>query len=114
MYCMFPDLQVKDQSYTNPSNAALVQNYTTGTPVRVFRKGPGNPPGYAYEGLYKVIAHKMEKSSDGPKVGAGVGSSLAFFRARLLVVRLVCMLCMRCARTNPYLCCLGSLLPGAA
>lgn len=44
-------------------------NMKTGTPVRVFRQGSGTPPTCTYEGLYKVIGHRMEKSSDGPKVG---------------------------------------------
>lgn len=66
--------QVKDQSYDHADNAALLNNFKTGTPVRVFRAGPGtevhaNP--YTYECLYKVIAHTMEDSSDGPKVGLG-------------------------------------------
>jgi hypothetical protein len=61
--------QVKDQTYDHADNAALLNNFKTGTPVRVFRAGPGTPPPYTYEGLYKVIAHRMEDSSDGPKVG---------------------------------------------
>lgn len=63
-------LQVKDQSYDYTDNASLMQNFRTGTPVRVFRLVKEQPPVYAYEGLYKVVSHKMEKSSDGPKVGA--------------------------------------------
>lgn len=79
-------VQVEDQSYDYPDNAALMRNMKTGTPVRVFRQGSGSPPAYTYEGLYKVVGHGMEKSSDGPKVGpAGwaclQGSACAQMRA---------------------------------
>lgn len=59
---------MQDQSYENVGNAALVRNFETGTPVRVFRGQKGKPPVYSYEGLYKVVGHRMERSRDGPKV----------------------------------------------
>lgn len=74
--CRFPDLQVKDQSYEYPDNAALVRNCESSTPVRVFRgqkaKNKGEYPVYAYEGLYTITGHRMEPSADGPLVSAGV------------------------------------------
>lgn len=60
---------MRDQEYESVGNAGLLRNYETGTPVRVFRGRAGTPPVYTYEGLYKVVAHTMVKSSDGPKVG---------------------------------------------
>jgi hypothetical protein len=63
--------QVDDQDYNSPGNAALMDNYSTGTPVRVFRGLSGAPPLYVYEGLYQVVDHRLEKSSDGPKVRRG-------------------------------------------
>lgn len=45
-----------------------MDNYRTGTPVRVFRLVSAPPPVYVYEGLYQVVDHRLEKSSDGPKV----------------------------------------------
>jgi hypothetical protein len=68
-------LQVKDQSYSSPGNAALKASYETGTPVRVFRSksvskksGEWCPPLYSYEGLYKVLQHRLAPSADGPLV----------------------------------------------
>jgi hypothetical protein len=51
-----------------------VQNYESGTPVRVFRgkkaAQKGDYPVYTYEGLYSITGHRMEPSSDGPLVSA--------------------------------------------
>jgi hypothetical protein len=66
---------VKDQTYSASGNAALVQSYETKTPVRVFRSKPVKketgkwcPPIYAYEGLYRVLQHRLVPSEDGPLV----------------------------------------------
>lgn len=63
-------LQVQDQTYEQADNAALVRNYETGTPVRVFRgqKAAKGYPVYMYEGLYIITGHKMAPSADGPLV----------------------------------------------
>jgi hypothetical protein len=63
-------LQVQDQTYEQADNAALVRNYETGTPVRVFRgqKAAKGYPLYTYEGLYIITGHKMTPSADGPLV----------------------------------------------
>jgi hypothetical protein len=52
-----------------------VQSYETKTPVRVFRSkhvtkqsGKWCPPLYTYEGLYRVLQHRMAPSADGPLV----------------------------------------------
>ncbi|WIA40211.1 hypothetical protein OEZ86_013596 [Tetradesmus obliquus] len=65
-------MQVKDQSYNSPGNAALLASFDTNTPVRVFRSkavkkvlGEWCPPGYNYEGLYRVLQHRMVESADG-------------------------------------------------
>ncbi|KAF6256651.1 PUA-like domain-containing protein [Scenedesmus sp. NREL 46B-D3] len=67
--------QVKDQSYATNGNAALKASCEAGTPVRVFRsklvpKRPGEwcPPVYSYEGLYRVLQHRVAPSADGPLV----------------------------------------------
>jgi hypothetical protein len=63
---------VQDQSYSHTDNAALVLNYESGTPVRVFRgkkaAKKGDYPVYTYEGLYSITGHRMEPSTDGPMV----------------------------------------------
>ncbi|WIA33832.1 hypothetical protein OEZ86_006940 [Tetradesmus obliquus] len=62
--------QIKDQEYTTPDNAALVQSVSSHAPVRVFRGkvGEAGERLYVYEGLYLVAAHKREPSKDGPQV----------------------------------------------
>lgn len=70
-------LQVTDQSYDLADNAALVQNFESGTPVRVFRgkKQEGGKKGYpiyTYEGLYMITGHRLEPSADGPLVSLGL------------------------------------------
>jgi hypothetical protein len=45
--------------------------------VRVFRMVSKSPNVYGYEGLYQVVGHRMEKSSDGPQVSALSASLLA-------------------------------------
>lgn len=72
-------VKVEDQTYDHQDNAALLLNWKTGTPVRVCRQVSASPLLYTYEGLYKVIDHKREESSDGPKVGPLGGSNLPFF-----------------------------------
>lgn len=63
-------VQIKDQEYTTPDNAALVQSVSSRAPVRVFRGkvGEAGERLYVYEGLYLVAAHKREPSKDGPQV----------------------------------------------
>jgi hypothetical protein len=68
--------QVQDQAYKQADNAALVRNFETGTPVRVFRgqKSTKGYPLYTYEGLYVITEHKMAPSADGPLVRLIQGS----------------------------------------
>lgn len=89
--------QVQHQTYDQVGNDALVKNFTTRTPVRVFRvklvkqydvsevsrgssggggdgSGGGKEKGkevrmYVYEGLYRVVEHKREPGKDGFMVG---------------------------------------------
>ncbi|MEU4410603.1 YDG/SRA domain-containing protein [Streptosporangium sp. NPDC023963] len=54
--------QVKDQSPTDPGNAALIKSVMTGLPVRVVRGSGGNKNfspefGYSYDGLFAVTEY---------------------------------------------------------
>jgi hypothetical protein len=99
-------LQVKDQSYSSSGNAALVQSYETKTPVRVFRSKPVKketgkwcPPIYTYEGLYRVLQHRLVPSADGPLV-RGVLDSVCLQRrtgfVRTAMSVYIGVLVMRC------------------
>lgn len=73
--------QIADQEYSTPDNAALVESCNSRAPVRVFRGkvGEAGERLYLYEGLYRVAAHKRERSQDGPQVtaaGAGAAAGL--------------------------------------
>jgi len=63
-------IQVEDQSLDHSHNKPLVISYQRGTPVRVIR-GYNLPSkyapidGYRYDGIYKVIDVRTEKSKDG-------------------------------------------------
>jgi hypothetical protein len=63
-------LQIADQEYSNNDNASLVESCASRAPVRVFRGkvGEAGERLYIYEGLYRVVAHKRERSKDGPQV----------------------------------------------
>lgn len=83
-----PCFQVSDQTYQHGDNAALLANYESGTPVRVFRakmlqqQGPGGRVKpvrmYVYEGLYQVTEHRSIPSQDGPLVSTIVTGGPGF------------------------------------
>ncbi|MEW5315458.1 MAG: hypothetical protein WDW38_006884 [Sanguina aurantia] len=56
--------QIRDQELTN-GNLALMCNFETGVPVRVFRR---DGIVFSYEGIYKVTDFQLKDSHDGPKV----------------------------------------------
>lgn len=65
--------QVKDQSPTDPGNAALIKSVMTGLPVRVIRGSGGNKKfspmsGYSYDGLFTVTDYWTKSGLDGPVV----------------------------------------------
>jgi hypothetical protein len=75
--------QAHDQTFEHADNAALVRNWSSGTPVRVFRgrMGPG-PDGkeerqYIYEGLYNVVDKRRVAGKDGPLVRASACAATA-------------------------------------
>ncbi len=62
--------QIKDQSWENAGNAALVRSMNEGLPVRVIRGHKHNSPlspsqGHAYAGLYSVIDAWLEQGISG-------------------------------------------------
>jgi hypothetical protein len=61
--------QVADQKEER-GNAALMQSYASGEPIRLLRGGPikGGGAEYYYDGLFKCTGYTYEASKDGPKV----------------------------------------------